>query len=380
MSRTMSPRCAVPPRQHNALDPAMFHGIQARRRGRRHAGARAVVLHGEGSSFCAGVDIGAHERPAVRRVIWWRARPTRSEPFPARRHRLDRQLRVPVIAADDEERLRRRLRSPGRGHPDRRTRREAHRHGGRWGLVPDMAIMQTLPRIIGRTSPRRSPTRAGASAARRPPRWGPSTRRRRGSLAEARELAADIAGRSPTRSARQAPAERGLAADGARRCCSRGAPGRAAGAERDRRGHRRHDEAARRVHRSRLSGGPARPWSRRGDVPRASPWVLDSTPARSVKISDDERVPVLRPAATPGGRHAAAARTDDPLPRPDARRPDALLARQPRRRRLAVAEFRDQFTARSSRKRASCSGRTPCASSSPAVSRTIRSRRRRPNS
>ena len=44
--------------KHNALDSAMFkalHGAVDRLKGER--GVRAVVLHGEGPSFCSGLDV-----------------------------------------------------------------------------------------------------------------------------------------------------------------------------------------------------------------------------------------------------------------------------------------------------------------------------------
>ena len=46
------------PDKHNALDAAMFQGIVgAAERLRSEPGVRAVVLHGEGPSFCSGLDI-----------------------------------------------------------------------------------------------------------------------------------------------------------------------------------------------------------------------------------------------------------------------------------------------------------------------------------
>ena len=46
--------------KHNALDRAMFEAIIARRRAPlREPGVRAVVLHGEGPSFCSGLDLAS---------------------------------------------------------------------------------------------------------------------------------------------------------------------------------------------------------------------------------------------------------------------------------------------------------------------------------
>ena len=46
------------PDKHNALDVAMFDGIiGAAERLRSEPGVRAVVLHGDGPSFCSGLDV-----------------------------------------------------------------------------------------------------------------------------------------------------------------------------------------------------------------------------------------------------------------------------------------------------------------------------------
>ena len=46
--------------KHNALDLPMFDGIiGAAQRLRTEPGVRAVVLHGEGPSFCSGLDIAS---------------------------------------------------------------------------------------------------------------------------------------------------------------------------------------------------------------------------------------------------------------------------------------------------------------------------------
>jgi len=48
------------PEKHNALDRAMFEGIAgAAAEVGATPGVRAVVLHGEGPSFCSGLDIAS---------------------------------------------------------------------------------------------------------------------------------------------------------------------------------------------------------------------------------------------------------------------------------------------------------------------------------
>ena len=45
---------------HNALDQAMFEGLMtAAEQLANDASVRAVVLHGEGKSFCSGLDIAS---------------------------------------------------------------------------------------------------------------------------------------------------------------------------------------------------------------------------------------------------------------------------------------------------------------------------------
>src|SRR5258705_8803005 len=48
------------PDKHNALDAAMFEGIlAAAEEVGSTPGVRAVVLHGEGPSFCSGLDVAS---------------------------------------------------------------------------------------------------------------------------------------------------------------------------------------------------------------------------------------------------------------------------------------------------------------------------------
>src|SRR5947209_17115167 len=48
------------PEKHNALDPAMFEAIvEAAEEVAATPGVRAVVLHGEGPSFCSGIDVSS---------------------------------------------------------------------------------------------------------------------------------------------------------------------------------------------------------------------------------------------------------------------------------------------------------------------------------
>ncbi len=110
------------PDKHNALDLPMFEGIvAAAERLMTEPGVRAVVLHGEGPSFCSGLDLagvmGAGEgidhldRPAAGRG---------AQSLPAAGLRLD-----PAAGAGDRGDPRK---LPGRGPADRAWRRHPLRH------------------------------------------------------------------------------------------------------------------------------------------------------------------------------------------------------------------------------------------------------------
>lgn len=144
------------PDKRNALDDAMFHAIaQAGERLKHDAGVRAVVLSGEGLSFCAGLDFGGFQSMSERGAD------TASESgigamAEGRITHLAQQIcwvwqevPVPVIAALQGHAL-------GGGmqlalgadvriaHPDTKLSvREVH-----WGLTPDMTGTLMLSRLV----------------------------------------------------------------------------------------------------------------------------------------------------------------------------------------------------------------------------------------
>jgi len=187
------------PEKHNALDVAMFEAIAAAaERLADEPGVRAVVLHGEGPSFSSGLDVagvmasqpGSDELMAPLReaVPNWFQRPV---------YRWI-ELPVPVIAAIHGHCL-------GGGlqialAADIRFARPDARLSVlevKWGLIPDMAITRTLPRLVGIDVAKElaftgrivSGSQAGA--------LGLVTQVADDPLTAARELAAEIAGRSP---------------------------------------------------------------------------------------------------------------------------------------------------------------------------------------
>ena len=113
------------PEKRNALDPAMMEAlIAAGEQVKAMPGARAVVLSGDGASFCAGLDLGRHAVAGRRR----RRRPPGVHPGggPRGRDHAPRAAGVLGLAAGRRSRRRGRARSrarrrpatgAGRGHP-----------------------------------------------------------------------------------------------------------------------------------------------------------------------------------------------------------------------------------------------------------------------
>ncbi len=135
------------PEKHNALDPEMFAAIRAAAEGVASTPAiRAVVLHGEGPSFCSGLDttsFGDLSSDLIERAPGRRANPAQQ----LCTDWID--LPVPVIAAIHGAcfggGLQMALGADIRiAAPDARLSiREV-----RWGLVPDMGITAALPRLV----------------------------------------------------------------------------------------------------------------------------------------------------------------------------------------------------------------------------------------
>lgn len=187
--------------KHNALDAAMFSGlIDAAAEVARTPGIRVVVLHGEGPSFCSGLDVmsfaesggSLSDSPLMEREDGQRANT-------AQRVALDWvDLPIPVIAAIHGNCL-------GGGlqialgadiriaHPEAKLSiREMQ-----WGLIPDMGISETLPKVA-RADVVKELTYTGRIVCGEESRaLGLVTRLADDPLAAAQALAAEIAGRSP---------------------------------------------------------------------------------------------------------------------------------------------------------------------------------------
>jgi enoyl-CoA hydratase/carnithine racemase len=187
------------PDKHNALDVAMFDAITgAAERLATEPGVRAVVLHGDGPSFCSGLDVAGvmANQPGSNALMdplhgpvpnWFQRAAYRWLEVP-----------VPVIAAI-----------------------HGHCLGGglqialatdirfstpdallsvlevKWGLIPDMAITRTLPRLVGIDVAKELAYTGRIISGSEAHTLGLVTHVTPDPLAEARALAAEIASRSP---------------------------------------------------------------------------------------------------------------------------------------------------------------------------------------
>jgi enoyl-CoA hydratase/carnithine racemase len=187
------------PDKHNALDAAMFLGIvDAIEQIAAAPGVRAVVLHGEGPSFCSGLDVASFMGGPLSTADLLARDGDRAANL-AQRVAYDwTQLPMPVIAAVHGccfgGGLQIALGADVRiaAHDASLSVMEI-----RWGLVPDMAITQTLPRLVRMDVAKELVLSGRRVDGEEAARLGLVTRLADDPLAVARELAHEIAGRSP---------------------------------------------------------------------------------------------------------------------------------------------------------------------------------------
>jgi enoyl-CoA hydratase/carnithine racemase len=187
------------PDKHNALDRPMFEAIiAAAERLASESGVRAVVLHGDGPSFCSGLDLASliSSDAGIDAIV----APLREEPpnwFQRTAYDWLR-LPVPVIAALHGNcfggGLQIALAADIRiATPDvRLSVMEV-----KWGLIPDMSISRTLPRLVGIDVAKELTFTGRLIDGTEAQRLGLVTRVTEDPLAAARELAAEIASKSP---------------------------------------------------------------------------------------------------------------------------------------------------------------------------------------
>jgi enoyl-CoA hydratase/carnithine racemase len=188
------------PEKHNALDEAMFDAIaEAAAEVGATPGVRAVVLLGEGPSFCSGLDLASLMTGpvAVEEVLLAREDGHRANR--AQRTCTDWiDLLVPVVAALHGVvyggGLQLALGADVRiAAPDARLSVME----SRWGLVPDMWITSTLPRLVRADVAKELTYTGRVVSGTEAAALGLVTRVDDDPVGAARSLAAEIAGRSP---------------------------------------------------------------------------------------------------------------------------------------------------------------------------------------
>jgi enoyl-CoA hydratase/carnithine racemase len=187
------------PEKHNALDLAMFDGIiAAADEVRATPGVRAVVLHGEGPSFCSGLDlVSIMSEPGALDD----GDSALTGPVPNRFQRVAYDwvtLPVPVIAAIHGACLGGGLQI-ALGADIRIATPDARMSvmEGKWGLVPDMSITRTLPRLVRIDVAKELTFTARVFDGEEALRLGVVTRLAEDPLAAASEFASEIASKSP---------------------------------------------------------------------------------------------------------------------------------------------------------------------------------------
>lgn len=188
--------------KHNALDAHMFTGlVDAAAQVAADPSVRAVVLHGEGKSFCSGLDVASFmggDSPITMDQLMDRGDRGRSN--------LAQQvctdwidLPVPVIAAIHgncfgggmQIALGADIRIAA---PDAKLSIMEIK----WGLIPDMGITQTLPRLMPIDRAKELTYTGRQVSGEEAAALGLVTRTAPDPLAAAQELAAEIAGKSPS--------------------------------------------------------------------------------------------------------------------------------------------------------------------------------------
>jgi enoyl-CoA hydratase/carnithine racemase len=187
------------PDKHNALDVAMFDAIlAAAQRLAAEPGVRAVVLHGAGPSFCSGLDV-ASLMSSGQGISGLTDRVHGEVPNWFQRASHDwLTLPVPVIAALHGNvfggGLQIALGADIRiAAPDARLSVMEVK----WGLIPDMGITRTLPRLVTIDVAKELTYTGRVVSGTEAAALGLVTRAAEDPLAAARELATEIASRSP---------------------------------------------------------------------------------------------------------------------------------------------------------------------------------------
>jgi enoyl-CoA hydratase/carnithine racemase len=187
------------PDKHNALDIPMFAAIiDAAEQVAAEPGVRAVVVHGEGKSFCSGLDIaGVMANGGVEGML---DRLNGDAPNWFQRPAYDwiRLVPVPVIAAIHGNCLGGGLQI-ALGADIRIATPDARLSvmEVKWGLIPDMSISRTLPRLVGIDVAKELTYTGRIFSGLEGLQLGVVTRLDEDPLIAARALATEIASKSP---------------------------------------------------------------------------------------------------------------------------------------------------------------------------------------
>jgi enoyl-CoA hydratase/carnithine racemase len=188
------------PDKMNALDDAMVRAIISAGQEVAASGARAVVLSGQGRSFCAGLDLASFaEMGQVDPEAWLMARSHGDTNAMQEVAMVWRRVPVPVIAA-----LHGAVYGGGLqlalGADIRIAASDARLAlmEMKWGLVPDMGGMALLPALVRADVLRQLTYTARPVPAAQAERWGLVTALAEDPLEEALALAGEIAAKSPS--------------------------------------------------------------------------------------------------------------------------------------------------------------------------------------
>ncbi len=184
----------------NALDDAMVQAIVSAGQEVAASDARAVVLSGEGKSFCAGLDMASFAKMGtVDPEAWLMERSHEDANIMQEVALVWRRVPVPVIAALHGAvyggGLQLALGADIRiAAPDAKLSIMEMK----WGLVPDMGGMVLLPQLIRADVLRELTYTARPVSAEQAEHWGLVTRLHEDPRAEAEALALEIASKSPS--------------------------------------------------------------------------------------------------------------------------------------------------------------------------------------
>ncbi|WP_170426655.1 crotonase/enoyl-CoA hydratase family protein [Ruegeria arenilitoris] len=184
----------------NALDDAMIKAIISAGQEVAASDARAVVLSGEGKSFCAGLDMASFAQMAHSDPTEWLMTRSHKDANEVQEVALTwRRVPVPVICAIQGVAYGGGLQL-ALGADIRIAHSEAKLSvmEMKWGLVPDMGGMVLLPKLVRSDVLRLLTYTARPIGAAQAAEWGLVTKLSDDPLTEALALAEDIAGQSPS--------------------------------------------------------------------------------------------------------------------------------------------------------------------------------------